>query len=93
LARKIGRKALSIYLPLPAYHRQWLKWGYTEADFQNGGSDHLIDNVVAWGSADQIRQRMLEHREAGASHIAVSPLKAEGKGPQPDWKLLEALAP
>jgi alkanesulfonate monooxygenase SsuD/methylene tetrahydromethanopterin reductase-like flavin-dependent oxidoreductase (luciferase family) len=47
----------------------------------------------AWGSEQKIRERMAEHLDAGASHIAVSPLNPEGKGPQPHWKLLEALAP
>ena len=93
VARRIGRKALSMYLPLPAYHAQWLQWGFTEADFQEGGSDHLVDSLIAWGSEDQIRQRMMAHRKAGASHIAVSPLNPEARGPQPHWKLLEALSP
>lgn len=93
VARRIGRKALSIYLPLPAYHRQWKEWGFTDADFENGGSDHLVDSLVAWGSAEAIRARMNEHLAAGATHIAVSPLNPEGKGPEPHWKLLEALAP
>ncbi len=90
-ARAIGRKALGIYLPLPAYRKQWMAWGYDEADFEEGGSDRLIDGCVAWGSKARIRERMAAHREAGASHIAVSPLNPEGRGPH--WKLLEALAP
>lgn len=90
-ARTIGRKALSIYLPLPAYRTQWKEWGFLDSDFENAGSDRLIDALVARGSEDQIRERMLEHREAGASHIAVSPLNAEGPGAP--WPLLEALAP
>ena len=93
LARSIGRKALSIYLPLPAYRKQWTQWGFEEADFEDGGSDRLIDTVVAWGDANAIRTRMEAHREAGASHITVSPLNPEGRGPAPHWKLLEALAP
>lgn len=92
-ARKIARKALAIYLPLPAYQKQWLEWGFSQSDFQNGGSDALVDGLVAWGNEEQIRTKMLEHRSAGASHIAVSPLDAEGRGPEPPWKLLEALAP
>ena len=91
VARKVGRKALAIYLPLPAYRRQWSAWGFEEADFADGGSDRLIDSVVAWGSEDDVRARMREHREAGASHIIVSPLAAEGRAPA--WPLLEALAP
>jgi probable F420-dependent oxidoreductase len=90
-AREVGRKALAIYLPLPAYRRQWKEWGFEGADFEHGGSDRLIDSVIAWGSEDDIRARMHAHREAGASHIAVSPLNADGRGPA--WPLLEALAP
>ena len=93
LARRIGRKALRLYLPLSAYQKQWLEWGFGEADFQGEGSDHLVDSLIAWGSEEQIRERMIEHRAAGASHIAISPLSPEGKGPQPHWKLLESLAP
>ena len=38
-----------------AYRRQWKEWGFEEQDFEDGGSDRLIDAVVAWGSEDQIR--------------------------------------
>lgn len=93
LARRIGRKAIAIYLPLPAYRKQWAQWGFSESDFENGGSDRLVDSAVAWGSETTIRTRMAEHLEAGASQIAVSPLNPEGRGPSPHWKLLEALAP
>jgi hypothetical protein len=34
---------------------------------------------------------MVEHRDAGASQIQISPYNAQGRGP--DWKLLEAMAP
>lgn len=92
-ARRIARKGLRVYLSLPAYQRQWREWGFEDRDFENGGSDHLIDSLVAWGSESQIRSRMDEHRKAGASHIALSPFNPEGQGPKPHWKLLEALAP
>ena len=88
-ARKVGRRALSIYLPLPAYRRQWQAWGFDASDFEDGGSDRLIDALVAWGTEGEIRSRMEAHREAGASHVIVSPLG----GPGPPWPLLEALAP
>jgi probable F420-dependent oxidoreductase len=91
IARRVGRKALGMYLPLPAYRQQWTQWGFGEADFEDGGSDHLIDSLVAWGSAAEIRVRLRALRAAGASHIALSPLNPEGG--KPDWKLLEALAP
>ena len=63
----------------------------SRADFEGGGSDRLIDSLVAWGSEETIRARMQEHLDAGADQIAVSPLNPEGRGAP--WKLLEALAP
>lgn len=90
-ARQIGRKALSIYLPLPAYRRQWTQWGFQESDFEDGGSDRLIDDLVAWGDERAIRARIAAHLAAGADEIAVSALNPDSRGPH--WKLLEALAP
>jgi probable F420-dependent oxidoreductase len=91
LARRLARRMLSIYLPLPAYQRQWQSWGFSESDFADGGSDRLVDSAVAWGSETKIRARMEEHRAAGASHIIVSALNPEGGGPP--WKFYEAFAP
>ncbi len=92
VARKIGRAALSIYMPLPAYQNAWKTWGFDESDWQDGGSDRLIDSIVAWGDMAAIRARIAEHEEAGASHFAISAYNPHGRGPEPDWKLLEALA-
>jgi probable F420-dependent oxidoreductase len=92
LARSTARKALGLYLPLPAYRRQWLQWGFESSDFENGGSDHLIDSLVAWGGEARIRDHMAEHRAAGATQIEISPYNPDERGPQPHWKLLEALA-
>ncbi len=91
VAREAARKALRIYLPLPAYQRQWRAWGFDESDFAGGGTDRLVDGVVAWGSEARIRERMEAHREAGASQIVVSQIRPRGGGA--DWDLLEALAP
>ncbi len=93
LARKIARVALSIYMPLPAYQKAWLSWGFEPADYADGGSDRLIDSLVAWGDETKIRARIDEHLSAGASHIAVSPYNPEARGPTPHWKVLEMLAP
>ena len=93
LARRIGRKAIGIYLPLPAYRKAWMQWGFDESDFEDHGSDRLVDSAVAWGNETKIRERMAEYLAAGASQIAISPLNPEGRGPAPHWKLLEALAP
>jgi probable F420-dependent oxidoreductase len=89
-ARKIARRALSVYMPLPAYQKEWANWGFEASDWADGGSDRLIDGIVAWGDESAIRSRIDEYEAAGASHIAVSAYNAEGSAPP--WKLLEALA-
>jgi probable F420-dependent oxidoreductase len=90
-ARKIARRALSIYMPLLAYQNEWRKVGFDESDWADGGSDRLIDMIVAWGDEAAIRARIDEYEAAGASHIAVSAYNPEGKGSP--WELLEMLAP
>lgn len=92
VARNIARAALSIYMPLPAYQREWKNWGFQESDWAGGGSDRLIDALVAWGDASAIRDRIAEYEDAGASHLAISGYNPNARGPAPDWDLLEMLA-
>ena len=89
-ARRVSRRALSFYVGLPAYHRQWLTLGYEQGDFENGGSDRLIDDLVAWGDEAQIRERIAAHMDAGATQIQLITYNPEG-GATLHWKLLEAL--
>ena len=46
-ARQIGRGHLEIYLQLPNYVNNWRRLGYTDDDFAAGGSDRLVDGLVA----------------------------------------------
>ena len=61
-------------------------------DFADGGSDALVDGVVAWGDLDSIRARIQAHWDAGADHVCIQAFRADGK-PTPDEGLLESLAP
>jgi probable F420-dependent oxidoreductase len=90
-ARRLARKAVALYLTLPHYRRAWAEDGFGADDFEDGGSDRLIDTLVAWGDAPRIEAALAEHRDAGADHLVVVPLNRRGGG-QPDWDLLEALA-
>ena len=38
------------------------------------GSDGLIDSVVAYGTPNQIAERLHEHLDAGADHVAIQVL-------------------
>jgi len=90
-ARAVGRKALAVYLGLPAYRRQWTRFGFVEDDFE-AASDRLVDSLVAWGDEAAIRERIAAQRDAGASHVQILPYNAEPKGALP-WKMIEALGP
>ena len=91
VARGAARRALSIYLPLPAYQRQWAANGFDERDWAGTGSDRLVDAFVAWGDADTILERVTAHRDAGADQILLGASQPDRSGPP--WDLLEALAP
>ncbi|WP_375476531.1 TIGR03620 family F420-dependent LLM class oxidoreductase [uncultured Jatrophihabitans sp.] len=70
-ARAKARDYLRMYLALPNYFRVWLRHGYTEADLAGGGSDRLVDDLVLWGSAEEVASRAARHWAAGADHLAV----------------------
>lgn len=72
-ARELGRRHMALYLMLPNYVNNLHALGYTEQDVSGGGSDRLVDAIVAWGEADRIAERVREHLAAGADHVAVQP--------------------
>ena len=91
-ARAVARVAMQIYLGLPNYQNN-LKWlGFTDDDIGNGGSDRLVDAIVAWGEEAAIARRIRAHHDAGADHVCIQPLRPDGQ-PGPDMRVLEALAP
>jgi probable F420-dependent oxidoreductase len=91
-ARRVARKSLAIYLGLPNYLNN-LRWlGFGDADFADGGSDRLVDALVAWGDEEAIAARIRAHFEAGADHVCIQPLRPDGVM-GPDLRALEALAP
>lgn len=73
-ARSAARRHLELYLTLPNYRDNWLRHGFDEEDLANGGSDRLVDALVAWGGEDAIRARVDEHIAAGADHVALQAL-------------------
>jgi probable F420-dependent oxidoreductase len=91
-ARATARRALSIYLPLPAYQRQWAANGFDESDWADRGSDQL-DAFVAWGDVEAIGERIAAHIEAGANRVLLGASNPDRSDPGPPWALLEALAP
>ncbi|HAY69858.1 MAG TPA: LLM class F420-dependent oxidoreductase, partial [Acidimicrobiaceae bacterium] len=86
-ARQLARKAIAFYMTLDYYHRAWRSLGFDDTDFADGGSDRLVDAIVAWGSVDAIHERIAAQHDAGAAQVVVIPLNAAG-GVKPDWDLL-----
>ncbi|MCU1677196.1 MAG: class F420-dependent oxidoreductase [Frankiales bacterium] len=90
-ARATARRHTSFYLRLPNYATNLRRLGFGDDDFAGGGSDRLVDAVVAWGSEDAIAARVREHLDAGADHVAVQVITDDrARLPRSQWK---ALAP
>ena len=88
-ARKLAREYAKVYLGLQNYTNNLLKFGYTEDDIADGGSDRLIDAVIPNGSAEQIAEGIRAHLEAGADHVCLQPL-GHGGHPSDDYRALAA---
>jgi probable F420-dependent oxidoreductase len=70
-ARATARRGIELYLRLSNYTANLRRLGYTEEDLADGGSDRLVDDLVAWGDEQAIRARVAEHLAAGADHVAI----------------------
>lgn len=91
-ARAVARQHMRNYLALPNYRNNLLRLGFSEADFNNGGSDRLVDGIVAWGNENAIMARIEEHWQAGADHVAIQCLRHDGE-PGFDMDTVRAFAP
>ena len=88
-ARRIARGHMAIYLDLPNYMNNLRRFGITDEDIADGGSDHLVDSLVAWGDVDAVRARVQAHLDAGADHVAVQVLTPDrGTLPLDEWRKL-----
>ncbi|MGI5348897.1 TIGR03620 family F420-dependent LLM class oxidoreductase [Streptomyces sp. CA-250714] len=90
-----ARDYLSFYLGLANYRNSLLRLGFTESDFADGGSERLVDAVVAIGDAEAIRARVDEFFTAGADHVAVQ-VVTPGIGtdlPREEWRTLAEALP
>jgi probable F420-dependent oxidoreductase len=91
VARATARKHMKRYLGLENYSNNLRRLGWGDADLANDGSDALVDAIVAWGSAAEIRVRLETHLANGADHVCVQVLRADPKAdPLTEWR---ALAP
>jgi probable F420-dependent oxidoreductase len=73
-ALRLARQHLGRYLRLPNYRNSWLRQGFQEEDLDGEGSERLAEGLVAWGSEDDVRERVREHLSAGADQVCVQVL-------------------
>lgn len=91
-ARAIARKFMAMYLGLENYRNNLLTLGFTVDDFEHGGSDRLVDAIVAWGDEATIQKRLEAHWQNGADHVCIQTLRPDGE-PGYDPRAIQAFAP
>jgi len=88
-ARATARVHLATYLGLPNYVNNWRRFGFDDDDVANGGSDRLVDALVAWGDEAALAARVQAHRDAGADHVCIQVLSADPRAfPREVWRTL-----
>jgi probable F420-dependent oxidoreductase len=75
-ARERARTYTAGYLTLPNYTNNLRTLGFEDQDLAGGGSDRLVDAIVAWGDVDAIAARVRQHFQAGADHVCVQVVSA-----------------
>jgi probable F420-dependent oxidoreductase len=94
VARQVARRFMSTYLGLPNYTNNLKRLGWTDADIADGGSDRLVDAIVAWGSLDAIADRVRAHLAAGADHVCVQVIpRDQADLPMQQWRELATIIP
>lgn len=73
-ARAMARHHMELYLQLPNYTNNMICLGFSDDDFRDGGSDHLVDALVTWGDVDAIAERVAAQLAAGADSVCVQVL-------------------
>jgi probable F420-dependent oxidoreductase len=86
-ARAKAREYAKLYLRLSNYTRNVLRFGFTEEDIADGGSDRLIDAIVPHGSPAEIADAARQHRRAGADHVCLQTVGVSGI-PRAEWTAL-----
>lgn len=92
-ARQIAREHVAGYVRMAAHQRANLRrLGYTEEDLADGGSDRLVDAIVAYRSEQDVADRIRAHFDAGANHVCVQILGDGPEIPVDGWRRLAPLA-
>jgi probable F420-dependent oxidoreductase len=90
-ARGIARAHTSTYLKLPNYVNNLRRLGFGDGDLVDGGSDKLVDAIVAWGDLTAVIDRVRAHQSAGADHVCIQVLPPDPRAlPITQWRDMAA---
>lgn len=88
-ARETARAHVVRYLPLPNYVGNLRRLGFDDEDFLDGGSDRLVEALVACGDEAAVQRRVQEHLDAGADHVCLQVLVPDrAQLPMEQWRIL-----
>ena len=66
------------------------QFGFVDADFENEGTDRLVDALVCWGTPEKIARHNDAHLAAGANQVCIQAFRPDG-APGADEALLAVL--
>ena len=87
--RAIARRYAQLYLNLTNYTSNLRRFGVTDTEIANGGSDSLIDAIVPQGAPELIAAAANAHLDVGADHVCLQTVGVKGV-PQQEWTALAA---
>ncbi|WP_035954409.1 TIGR03620 family F420-dependent LLM class oxidoreductase [Parafrankia sp. EUN1f] len=89
-ARQIATAHVTAYVTMaPHQLANVRRMGFGDDDLVGGPSRRLVDAIVAHGDAEVIRDRVRQHLEAGADHVAIQVLTADPAAlPDREWREL-----
>jgi probable F420-dependent oxidoreductase len=92
-ARRIARSRLQNTLSQPNYLANLRRMGFSNEDLSGGGTDRLVDSLVACGSVERVLERVRLHLDAGADHVAVQVMVEDDRElPIGEWRELATAA-
>jgi len=77
-ARAAARRPLEFLSGVRGYRDHFARMGFSPDEIA-GLRDRLVDELVAWGDAGAIMSRVRAHLAAGADHVSLQVLSADGQ--------------
>ncbi|TMC31360.1 MAG: TIGR03620 family F420-dependent LLM class oxidoreductase [Chloroflexi bacterium] len=94
VARATARRHMKRYLDLDNYANNLRRLGWSDGDIANGGSDALVDAIVAWGEPSAVRKRVEDHLARGADHVCIQVIRVDlAAPPAQEWGMLAKALP